>query len=85
MKIKFLFLIGKLEEAGVKTILSGCDRKNIAGIVSFKHKDAQKILDALTKGNINCAVREGMVRLSPHFYNTSDEIDRVVDELRKVI
>ena len=77
------YLISKLEEAGVKPILSGCDRKNIAGIVSFKHEDSQKIFDSLAKENIHCAVREGMVRLSPHFYNTGEESDKVVEVLKK--
>ncbi len=79
------YLIGNLEEAGIKPILSGCNKKNIAGIVSFKHQSAQKIFDSFAKINIHCAVREGMVRLSPHFYNTLEESDTVVNELKKLI
>lgn len=33
--------------------------------------------------NIEAVVREGYLRLSPHFYNTKEEIDKVVEELKK--
>ena len=78
------YLISKLEEINIKPILSGVDKKNLAGIVSFKHDESQKIFDALLKENIQCAVREGMIRLSPHFYNTNEESDKIIDELKKL-
>ncbi|HVT43138.1 MAG TPA: aminotransferase class V-fold PLP-dependent enzyme [Thermoanaerobaculia bacterium] len=37
----------------------------------------------LEQRGIVCAPREGMLRFSPHFYNTDDEIDRVVEALRE--
>ncbi|MCL5028463.1 MAG: aminotransferase class V-fold PLP-dependent enzyme [Bacteroidetes bacterium] len=79
------YLIQKLEEIGIKLVLSGCDKKNIAGIVSFKHDNSQKIFEALSQKKIHCAVRSGYVRFSPHFYNTKDETDIVVEELRRSI
>ncbi|HJU86157.1 MAG TPA: hypothetical protein VJ788_02170, partial [Gemmatimonadota bacterium] len=33
----------------------------------------------LLAGGVTCALREGSVRLAPHFYNTVDEIDRVLE------
>lgn len=79
------YLIHKLEEIGIKLVLSGCDKKNIAGVVSFKHDNSQKIFEALSQKKIHCAVRSGYVRFSPHFYNTKEEIDIVVEELRRSI
>jgi cysteine desulfurase / selenocysteine lyase len=35
--------------------------------------------------NVICAPREGMLRLSPHFYNDEREIDEVVAILREVV
>ena len=40
------------------------------------------IFKYLSERNIILAVREGIVRLSPHFYNTKEEIDKVVTELK---
>ena len=31
-----------------------------------------------------CSLREGFIRFAPHFYNTLQEIDIVVDELQKI-
>jgi len=80
-----VYLIKKLEAIGIKPVLSGCDKKNIAGIVSFSYKDAQKMFDTLSKENIHCAVRVGMIRLSPHFYNINEETDKIVDLLKKIL
>ncbi len=78
-----LHLIKKLEEINIHPVLSGCDDRNIAGIVSFKHNESKKTFEELVKNDIQCAVREGMIRLSPHFYNIDEESDRIVDELKK--
>jgi selenocysteine lyase/cysteine desulfurase len=39
----------------------------------------------LEKARIICAPREGMLRFSPHFYNDENEVERVVDVLRKLV
>jgi selenocysteine lyase/cysteine desulfurase len=33
---------------------------------------------------VRCAARGGNVRLSPHVYNTVDDIDRAIDALSRV-
>jgi len=77
------YLIKKLEEININPILIGVDKKNLAGIVSFKHNESQKIFEELGKKDIHFAVREGMIRLSPHFYNTNEESDKIVNELKQ--
>jgi selenocysteine lyase/cysteine desulfurase len=37
----------------------------------------------LRVSGVICAVRENAVRIAPHFYNTRDEIDRVVKLLTR--
>ena len=54
-----------------------------SGIVAFTHRahGPGEIVNTLqAKGVITC-VREGRVRVSPHFYNTNDEIDRLLEAL----
>ena len=75
------YFISELQKLGVKPILANCTRENLAGIITFKHDKSQEIFESLVKKNINCAVRVGMVRFSPHFYNTKEEIDTVVSNL----
>jgi len=77
--------IKKLLEIGIHPILKQCGKKNLSGIISFKHGKVNHILEELRKREIYCSVREGMVRLSPHFYNTLEEIDFVVDEIKNIL
>ncbi len=79
------YLINKLQEIGVSPVLKNCDVKNLSGIVSFRHDNSQNIFKELTAKNIHCAVREGYVRFSPHFYNNKEEIDKVTGVLKNII
>ena len=36
----------------------------------------------LEENGVVCAPREGMLRFSPHFYNTESEVDHIIDVLR---
>lgn len=78
------YFISSLNEAGIKPILKNVNKENLSGIVSFKSEKANEIFEALEKENITAAVRAGVVRLSPHFYNTQDEIDNVVSILKRI-
>ena len=77
------YLTLQLKEIGITPFLADCPKENISGIVTFKHPEAQKVYDYLAINQISCAVREGMIRLSPHFYNTFQECDRLVASLKK--
>ncbi|MFZ1291746.1 MAG: aminotransferase class V-fold PLP-dependent enzyme [Melioribacteraceae bacterium] len=79
-----IYFIEKLCEEGFNPILNNVERKNIAGIVSFKHDKAEFIFKSLKERKILCSLREGLLRFSPHFYNTKDEINFVVNELIKI-
>ncbi|MFA3783914.1 aminotransferase class V-fold PLP-dependent enzyme [Melioribacteraceae bacterium 4301-Me] len=75
----------KLLSIGVRPILADAKRENLSGIVSFRHKKSEQIFTELGKRNIICSLREGVIRFSPHFYNTKEEIDFVIDELKLII
>ncbi len=54
-----------------------------AGLVTFKHRSLpnESVMQTLTDAKVVAAVRGGNLRFSPHFYNTTEEIDRAVDAL----
>ncbi len=79
------YLMSELNKIGVKPLLYGLPDENLAGIVTFEHTSATKIFEELGKKNIHFSVREGKVRLAPHFYNTPDEIDKVVLEIKNLV
>jgi cysteine desulfurase/selenocysteine lyase len=57
-----------------------------SGIISFRHPtlDYRSVVSELKRGKITAAPRQGWVRMSPHFYITSDEIDQVLQLLPAV-
>ena len=79
------YLTEKLIEIGLKPLLANCSNENRSGIVTCKIENAQDIHDELLSKNIHTAVREGYIRFSPHFYNNNEDIDKMINELTKVI
>ena len=75
------YFINKLTDLGLEPVLKNVGENNIAGIISFRHKKSREIFELLEKRKIYGAVREGMVRFSPHFYNTIEEIQKAIDQL----
>ncbi len=57
-------------------------RNNNSATVSCKPQDVEKLNEHLSKDRIYCSVRNGRLRVSPHFYNNTAEVDRLVDHLR---
>ena len=52
-----------------------------SSIVCLSVPDAEAAETALAEAGVKCAARGGNVRLSPHVYNTPEEIDRAVDAI----
>ena len=75
------YFIEKLSEEGFDPVLKGEDENHLAGITTIKIDKAEEVHKALTQSKIDCAIREGKIRFSPHFYNTNEEIDSVVNKL----
>lgn len=76
------YFINQLIEDGFNPILKNCPKENLAGITSVIIENAQEKLLQLKQKNIIAEMREGMLRFAPHFYNTKDEIDEVISELK---
>lgn len=53
-----------------------------SSLVAVPAIDARGAAKALSDAGIRCAARADYLRLSPHVYNTSDDIDRVVALIR---
>lgn len=51
------------------------ERERRAGIVAVAPRDAKAASERLTGAGVVHSFREGAIRLSPHFYNTEEEID----------
>ena len=50
------------------------ERAHRAGIVSLRPRDPLAASTRLKNADVSHSLREGMIRLSPHFYNTVEEV-----------
>jgi len=73
----------RLLELGCEIMTPAEDEKR-AGIITCrkKGKDMQVVFHRLEEKGFICALRENWLRISPHFYNTEDEIIRLVQEIK---
>lgn len=77
-------LIDGLKKLGA-IIISSNEGKVKSPIITakFKNKDSELLIKDLKCANIFISQRNECVRFSPHFYNTLDNIEFVISELRR--
>lgn len=72
-------LIGTAEDAGMSLTLA--EPANRTFILMIQHDDPPGAVKHLASHGIIVDYRPGHVRVSPHFYNTTEELDRCIDVL----
>jgi cysteine desulfurase/selenocysteine lyase len=73
------YLRKRLEEMRIPYYEFGPD--NNSATVSAAPEGVEEIQQGLMKNRIICSVRNGRLRISPHFYNSTAEIDTLLDHL----
>jgi len=79
------YAIERIRELPKARILSTTDPIQRAGIVTFSIDDTNmsKLHQSLMTNRVICAHRGGGIRFSPHFYSSTETIDRAIDVLRE--
>ena len=72
-------LVERVSSAGLELALAPRDRRS--AIVMIRHGDPAGAVRHLAEQDVIVDHRPGFVRVSPHFYNTEEEIDRCVQAL----
>jgi selenocysteine lyase/cysteine desulfurase len=80
------YLIEELQERGY-ALFSSLDPARRSGIVTFSAPDVDALYARLSAANVVVACRadasgKKYIRVSPHAYNTTEDIDRLLDVLR---
>jgi len=60
------------------TLVTPADPQRRAGVIAIRPADPVAASSRLHSAGVPHALREGMLRLAPHFYTSPDEIDRVL-------
>lgn len=77
------FLMDSIEDLGYQ-LTSSREPQHRSGIVHFLIEDAKVKADKLKNKNIIVSARSKGLRVSPHFYNTKEEIGLLIQELKTV-
>ncbi len=78
-------LLEGLETLGVKILTPPIEVNPGAGIVSFESKKQGELVSKLAKQKVMVSGRFGYVRVSPHFYNTAEDVRRFLDAVRPIL
>ena len=72
-------------DMGLKTITPSPESNQGSGIVSFRTRRQQKLVQALMKRKLVVSGRFGSIRASPHFYNLPEEADELLGALGSIL
>ncbi|MHB2149264.1 aminotransferase class V-fold PLP-dependent enzyme [Calditrichota bacterium LG25] len=75
-------LVEELEKMGLRFVNTK-DRHHWSGIYSFKAARAEKLFEEFEKHQVVVSLRNGLIRLAPHFYNNEQEIEQVIKIIKK--
>ena len=78
-------LLAAIDRHGFRTIASR-DPDRLAGTVAVDVPDALAVARTLNARDFVVDYRPGVgIRLSPHFYNTRDEVDAAIEEIARIV
>ena len=77
-------LAGRLEALGCVTAPDAACRRHI---LTFRHPrlGGEELLEGLEAAGVVASLRRGSVRVSPHLYNTHDEMEQVAEMVRVLL
>ena len=74
-------LVEGLTSAGM-IFCGSANKKHWSGIFSFSGDKIEELHSSLVEKDIVCALRAGKMRFAPHFYNTKEEIEEVIQQVK---
>jgi selenocysteine lyase/cysteine desulfurase len=75
-------LIDSIQNLGLK-LQTPLEKPCRSGIVNFKINQPKKLAEKLNKKGIVISARSNGIRVAPHYYNTEEEVDKLMEEVKK--
>ena len=76
------YLIETVKDLGLK-LQTPEEKQSRSGIVNFKISNPKELAEKLNGKNIVVSARSHGIRVSPHFYNVEEEIDALMEEVKR--
>lgn len=76
------YLIETVKDLGLK-LQTPEEKQYRSGIVNFKISNPKELAEKLNGKNIVVSARSHGIRVSPHFYNIEEEIDTLMEEVKR--
>ena len=64
---------------------AGAQARNVVALHLVAVAQAARVHEALRAAGVTVSLREGLIRLSPHAYNTADEMARTAELLDRAL
>jgi cysteine desulfurase/selenocysteine lyase len=77
-----LFLLEELQQMDIE-LLTPTEPESLAGIIAWRHAQADRLYHALHQQNIHVMCHAGRLRVAIHGYNTMDDIQKLVKGLHE--
>ncbi len=77
-------IVAAIDSDGRYELMSSRDESRRSGVIAIRAADSRKLFSYLTDNGFVVSFREGGVRISPHFYNSPDEIESLIGSLKNL-
>ena len=84
VRLRHMALSQRLVDGAVAqswTVRCPTNARERTAIVTLEHPEPQRAVDTLRAAGVITDSRPGLIRLSPHYFNTEDEMDRALELL----
>ncbi|MCF8240736.1 MAG: aminotransferase class V-fold PLP-dependent enzyme [Melioribacteraceae bacterium] len=79
------YLFNELSNIGLKPLLLNQTEDRLSAIVTVECANGTELISQLNREKISVELREGRIRISPHFYSNYSELDRLIQTMKKYI
>jgi selenocysteine lyase/cysteine desulfurase len=79
-----LHCLAELKKLPVE-LLTPDEPGHVAGILAFRHPNAEEIHAKLHAANIHVMSHAGRIRIAIHGYNTADDVEKLLKELKSAL
>ena len=79
------YLIEQLQTLGNYEFITPLEKEYRSGIINIRLPNNIEVVKKLREQKIVTSSRYGGIRISPHFYNTEEDIDLLISEIKRIL